>query len=119
MTFPLEVINKFLITCAEKYGALKLPESINHSVFLGEVQQFVQENVAGISKNDLDTRELNSLSATVYLLMGILIEGKTENLQKGFTINLKTEMSVGAGLGSSASFGVCLAAAFYFLVRYF
>uniref|UniRef100_A0A1B0CYD0 Mevalonate kinase n=1 Tax=Phlebotomus papatasi TaxID=29031 RepID=A0A1B0CYD0_PHLPP len=117
VTFPLEVINKFLSTCTEKYGALKLPESINHGVFLGEVQQFVRENVTGISKNDLDTRELNSLSATVYLLVGILIEGQTENLQKGFTINLKTEMSVGAGLGSSASFGVCLAAAFYFLVR--
>ncbi|XP_059616731.1 uncharacterized protein LOC132261780 [Phlebotomus argentipes] len=117
VSIPLDLVNKFLANCERKYSALKLPDELNHDVFMGEVRQFVEENVKLARKEALNGRELDSLSAFVYLLMGILIEGNIKSLQNGFSIDLKTEMSIGAGLGSSASFGVCLAAAFCLLVR--
>uniref|UniRef100_A0A1L8DYL1 Putative mevalonate kinase mvk/erg12 n=1 Tax=Nyssomyia neivai TaxID=330878 RepID=A0A1L8DYL1_9DIPT len=113
----LEAINKFLAICWEKYGAIEFPEGLNHDVFLEEVKNFVQETVKEGGKDFLDSIKLNSLSAVFYLLLGIFIEGQIRSVRKGIKIDLKTEMSVGAGLGSSASFGVCLAATFYLLAR--
>jgi mevalonate kinase len=38
-----------------------------------------------------------------------------ENISKGFDVTIDSDMSIGAGVGSSASFGVCLASGFYIL----
>ncbi|GAB0097097.1 Mevalonate kinase [Sergentomyia squamirostris] len=111
---PMALINKFVVKCTEKYGNLKFPEGINHTTFLEDVQQFIKENAKDIVE---DPRKFNSLSAAIYILTGVVIEAGLEVIPIGFTMDLKTEMSVGAGLGSSASFGVCLAAAFYLLAR--
>ncbi|XP_055684362.1 uncharacterized protein LOC129790714 [Lutzomyia longipalpis] len=116
ISISVEVINKFLATCWDNYGTLKLPEKLNHDVFLDEVRHFVQENVKD-DEGSLNSVKLNSLSASIYLLMGIFIDEQVQSLRKGIKIDLKTEMSVGAGMGSSASFGVCIAAAFYLLAR--
>lgn len=56
------------------------------------------------------SREKLSLQAFFYLLVCICQE---EGLTLGpFKVHVKTQLSIGAGLGSSASFAVCLAAAF-------
>lgn len=57
------------------------------------------------------SREKLSLQALFYLLVSICQE--EEGLTLGpFKVHVKTQLSIGAGLGSSASFAVCLAAAF-------
>lgn len=56
---------------------------------------------------------MNALSSTIYLMLGIFNENNLSGLTTGFNIELTSDMTVGAGLGSSASFAICLAATFY------
>ncbi|KAF5294906.1 hypothetical protein FQR65_LT10704 [Abscondita terminalis] len=58
-------------------------------------------------------RRLTSLTCIFYLYFGIL---RTVEL-KPFSINIETDLTVGAGTGSSASFAVTLAGAFIYYLR--
>uniref|UniRef100_A0AAG5DL68 GHMP kinase N-terminal domain-containing protein n=1 Tax=Anopheles atroparvus TaxID=41427 RepID=A0AAG5DL68_ANOAO len=69
------------------------------------------------------TQERFALGATLYIINRVL---RAEGIQSidpsavgpgGFKLSFSSEMSIGAGLGSSASFGVCLAAGAYALAR--
>lgn len=55
-----------------------------------------------------------TLLAIAYLLTGILIQNRCDEVKHGFAVTFKSGITLGAGLGSSASFAVCLSAAFYF-----
>lgn len=55
-------------------------------------------------------------AATLFLINKILrSEGVdiTKPLLHGFDVTIDSDMSIGAGLGSSASYAVCLSAGFY------
>ncbi|KAL6259751.1 hypothetical protein P5V15_009665 [Pogonomyrmex californicus] len=70
----------------------------------------VSNNFTG-TYNSIDERQTSSLQAFLYLLLFIAYE---ENIQITATIIVKlwSDLPVGKGLGSSASFAVCLAACF-------
>lgn len=76
----------------------------NHDNFYDHIQQFVRL----IGYNNLQQKL--SLEAFVYLL--IYISEKEQIDIKPAELHLSTELSVGAGLGSSASFAVCLSTCF-------
>lgn len=82
----------------------------SHDAFLQIVKTFVQLNVPALDDSNLE----KTLDAIVYLLTAIeLSEDPTRQLSSGFALTFKSQITTGAGLGSSASFAVCLAAAFY------
>lgn len=66
----------------------------------------------------MDDKSLCGLSSVFYLLVGILIDQKIDVVPKSFELRSETEMGIGAGIGSSASFGVCLAGIFYYFSKY-
>ncbi|KAF7414154.1 hypothetical protein HZH68_002643 [Vespula germanica] len=76
----------------------------NHDNLYDHIQQFVHN----IGYNN--PHQKLSLEAFFYLL--IYVSNKEEINIKPAEINLNTELSIGAGLGSSASFAVCLSACF-------
>lgn len=55
-----------------------------------------------------------TIFSVFYLLTGILVSNRCVELKYGFTLTMKSGLTMGAGLGSSASFGVCLAGIFHF-----
>lgn len=80
-------------------------ESIeNYELFYSQIKQFV--NIISYT----NPQQKLSLEAFFYLL--IYIVQKHEINLKPFQIHLNTELSVGSGVGSSASYAVCLAACF-------
>lgn len=111
-TIEVAAFNVFLQSIAQQYAGQKLPADINHEDFLAKVKCFVDENVRGVLTESEGLQKARC--SVVYLLTGILIGSGCSELKHGFVIGLKTGLTMGAGLGSSASFGVCLAAAFLF-----
>lgn len=87
-----------------------LPDAIDHERFLGEIQAFVDGQCSG----EHEERFHKARYAAFYLLTGALVAAKCEQLNYGFEMEFKSGLTMGAGLGSSASFAVCLATAFYF-----
>lgn len=61
--------------------------------------------------------EKKTLWAVLFLASGILLDNDFTTFQTSIDIRIESEMSIGSGLGSSASFGVCLASAFYFYTK--
>lgn len=76
----------------------------NYEVFYNEIREFVY--TIGYT----NIQQKLSLEAFFYLL--IYITQKQETDIKPFQIHMTTELSIGSGLGSSASFAVCLSACF-------
>lgn len=79
--------------------------SSGHNEFYKYVQKFVEQ----ISYETPSQKQ--GLEALFYLLIGI--SHKETLTIRAFYLNLDTELSIGSGLGSSASFAVCLATCFY------
>ncbi|XP_029166002.1 mevalonate kinase [Nylanderia fulva] len=90
------------------------PINENTDQLLEQVQKFVSLQQF-TSKYDGERSQKLSLQAVLYLLAYIAFE---EQIQiKPFSIHLITDLTVGSGLGSSASFAVCLAGCFLHWVR--
>jgi mevalonate kinase len=53
------------------------------------------------------------LTSTMYLLNHIFRAVGVKEVEHAFHVTIDSDMSIGAGMGSSASFGVCLAAGLY------
>lgn len=120
-TYQLSTFNKFLIKIQSKYNVEDLLNELGdrHDDFLALVQQFVYENT---KLNDITDDQLKiihrSMTGIIYLFTALYLNHVGSNnlepsLKKGFTIQLKSEIPIGAGLGSSAAFAVCISAAFY------
>ncbi|XP_018310036.1 mevalonate kinase [Mycetomoellerius zeteki] len=71
------------------------------------------ENLTDKSNDEIITEKQKlSLRAFFYLLVYIAYEERINIKETSFHVHLATELKVGTGLGSSASFAVCLAACF-------
>lgn len=110
---PLDAWNSFEGQLRNTYKDKDLPSQLDHEEFFKSVKEFVGEQFQSKEPSD---RELNAIMSFVYLLVGIKIQKGVESTP-AFDVTLETAMSIGAGLGSSASFGVCLAGAFVILCR--
>lgn len=92
-------------------------ENIEHDRFLSIVTDYVK-TCENVTQTNVEAYE-KTLSSIVYLLAAILISNADEasssvTLTEGFQLQFESDITMGAGLGSSASFGVCVAGAFYF-----
>lgn len=110
-TIDIITYNEFLKVIHGEFAGKTLPEHIDHEDFLSKIKIFVDQNVSGAIASEKFSK---ARYAVFYLLTGILADAGCAELKYGFELRLKSGITVGAGLGSSASFGVCLASAFYF-----
>lgn len=109
--FDLVAVNKFLTDVGDKFDMTNFLEisETSHDAFLEVVKSFVRTNVPAVDGNLEKT-----LSAILYLLIVIESCGESKRrLESGILLKFKSEISIGSGLGSSASFAVCLAATFH------
>lgn len=107
LSIPLDIILE--------YFQPSYPFNENTNRLLEQVEQFIilKQDFSG-TYTGLKQQKL-SLQAILYLLVYIAYE---EQMQiKSFSLHLSTELTVGAGLGSSASFAVCIAACFFHWAR--
>lgn len=81
----------------------------NYDLLYKQVQEFVSTLKCSTLQQKL------SMEAFFYLLIYIAYEEKID--LKSFHMHLNTQLSIGSGLGSSASFAVCLAASFLYWSR--
>lgn len=116
-TIELVDFNRFLQEITTEFGddAQHFPAALDHDQFLAKVQQFVGAHVRW---HDASPRFDKARYAVVYLLAAILCRHRCGALAFGFVVTLKSGITMGAGLGSSAAYGVCLAAAFHFYALY-
>lgn len=83
------------------------------------VQEFVLDHTKLDGTNDEQKSMLPKImSGIVYLLVALEAnyagtKGDDAILKRGFTIEFTSQIPIGAGLGSSAAFAVCVAAIFY------
>ncbi|KZC12739.1 PREDICTED: mevalonate kinase [Dufourea novaeangliae] len=98
ITIPLQQVQSFLLTNKDSTSAE------NYEIFYNQIKEFVS------TIGYFNLQQKLSLEVLFYLL--IYITQKDEMNIKPFQIQLNTELSISSGLGSSASFAVCIAACF-------
>lgn len=102
---PINLIkNNLLSSCDSSWDQ---PQELQHEDHLKKVDIFLQKAIPNF--DELQSVKKNSLRGFFYILSGIL-HGSV--LEKSIFVTVNTELTVGAGTGSSASFAVCLSAAF-------
>lgn len=104
-------MNDFVKSLSGKIPAFTSPKDLDHTLFMELLNQFYDDQ---FKEKNYYLRERNSILSFLYLLAGKKILFNATDPTPAFQLFLETEMSIGAGLGSSASFGVCLAGAFVF-----
>lgn len=89
------------------------PVRVDHDVYMNKINNLLNEIRPGFE--ELHNTQKNSLRALLYSLAGIY---GTANLDvMDFSLEMNTELTVGAGTGSSASFATCLCGVFVKLVQ--
>lgn len=115
LEIPLTEINEFL----HKFRSIHPGEKLECTAkLLEEVRQHVALVITTSPKQQHTQR---AYVAIYYLLAGTLLSAPEPNqtLQCGFQLQIDSELPVGTGLGSSASFGAALAAAFLIFAGHF
>ncbi|CAG9791273.1 unnamed protein product [Diatraea saccharalis] len=91
----------------------RLPDKLDHDQHLRRVDEFL--HLIKPNFDVLPTNQKNSLRSFLYLFSGII--GSTNVMVKSMDISIGSELTIGAGTGSSASFAVCLAGALIQLLK--
>jgi len=110
LSLPLHVFLNYFFSDNFKYSLIKDSNELHN-----RVKDFVDSLENVIDKNNSDTvikQQKSSLQAFFYLLVYIAYEEHINIRETSFRVHVSTELMVSAGLGSSASFAVCLAACF-------
>lgn len=114
LTAKLSLTNANLLLteldCHSKVQPMEFLEKIRESrdFFL----KYIEHN---LNERKLNEKEEMAIAATLYIFNRILKSEKVNNIKIGFDVTIDSDMSIGAGVGSSASYGVCLAAGFFIL----
>lgn len=85
----------------------KIPGHLDHDNHLRKVNEFLHKIKPNF--DELPNNQKNSLRSFLYMFSGIF--GSTNLQVKSMDISMGSELTIGAGTGSSASFAVCLAGA--------
>ncbi|CAH0402876.1 unnamed protein product [Chilo suppressalis] len=91
----------------------KMPDKLDHDQHLRRVEEFL--HIIKPNFDVLPSNQKNSLRVFLYMFSGIF--GSTDIRVKSLDISIGTELTIGAGTGSSASFAVCLAGALIQLLK--
>lgn len=91
----------------------RLPDKLDHDHHLRRVDEFL--HLIKPNFDVLPTNQKNSLRGFLYLFSAII--GSTSLVVKSMDISIGSELTIGAGTGSSASFAVCLAGALIQLLK--
>lgn len=112
---PLEEFNEFLAKFRRTHPDEKFECTAK---LLDEVRKQVAHIVTTTPQQHHKQR---ACLAIYYLLSGTLLSAPKPDvsLEQGFELHIDSELPIGAGLGSSASFGTALAAAFLLLAGHF
>lgn len=100
---PLQLINKEIVKCK---NYIEDPEKLPHEEHLKQVELFVKSGI--LNFDNLDIKQRVALLTVFYVVFGIF-GGKELN---GFDMICQSDLTIGAGTGSSASYAVCLAGVF-------
>ncbi|XP_014475947.1 PREDICTED: mevalonate kinase [Dinoponera quadriceps] len=100
LSVPLQKIKDFFFSFSFDY------RSGDHNLLYDKVRQFV-------ATIDRATTSRQTLSLEVFFYALVLVSYEEQVVLKPFRIHLDTCLSINSGLGSSASFSVCLATCFY------
>ncbi|XP_058821453.1 uncharacterized protein LOC131683461 [Topomyia yanbarensis] len=112
-SLSLESFNQFL-TQYDCHGSLQPLE------FLKEMRssdKFIFAPFVIDQPSEQSIKERFSLGTTLYLLNRVLRCEGISALFDGFRLTIKSVMSIGAGLGSSAGYGVCVSAGTYIISK--
>lgn len=117
-TLPLEPTVRILFHPKLEPGitgkfSWRLPDKIDHESHLRRVDEFLHQIRPNFDA--LQNNQKNSLRSFLYVFSGIF--GSTTLPVKSMEISLGSELTIGAGTGSSASFAVCLAGALIQLLK--
>ncbi|XP_036331175.1 mevalonate kinase [Rhagoletis pomonella] len=114
----LQQFNDFVNDFRVKYPGSKVDYTAK---LLEEVRDVVTKQVEGALSNSNKQQAQKAFLSIYYLLTGAVLSAPNAELalQSGFQVNIDTEMNIGSGLGSSASFGAVLSAAFLLLTGHF
>lgn len=124
ITFIYERLNlttKMLVSKANEFLAnLDCHESLKPMDFLLKLRQskeFILKFIDfGSDEIKMDDKGEMAVCATLYIFNRILRAEKIKSIDKGFTVKIDSDMSIGAGVGSSASYGVCLSGKMIFFI---
>lgn len=126
ITFVYERLNlstKMLVSKANEFlTEFDCNESLKPMEFLQRIRQckeFVLNFIDfGCDGRKLDDKGEMAICATLYIFNRILRAEGIKSIDKGFTVKIDSDMSIGAGVGSSASYGVCLSSKIIILLIY-
>lgn len=117
-TIPLEPILNSLFNPKLANGitgkfSWRLPERLDHEHHLKRVDEFL--HIIKPNFDALPNNQKNALRSFLYVFSGIF--GSTSLPVRAMEISMGSELTIGAGTGSSASFAVCLAGALIQLLK--
>lgn len=112
LTSQLSIANANLLL-----SELDCNESLQPTEFLQKIRNSKDFILKYIEHNNderkLSDKEELAVCATLFILNRIFKCEKIKIIKNGFEVIIDSDMSIGAGVGSSASYGVCLAAGFF------
>lgn len=105
--FTLKNANQFLndFDCLEKYQPMEFLQKLRTS-------KETVLNYVDVTRELVD-KEFMAIAATLYIFNRIFRSESILSFNAAFKIAIDSDISIGAGCGSSASYGVCLSAGFY------
>jgi len=108
-SLTLDNINDFL----KEINCLDEVEPMTFLSKLRESRDFIFKYVTLSPTAKLSSSIEMAVGVTLFLLNKILKSESIDTVTKGCQIDISSDISIGAGLGSSASYGVCIAAGCY------
>lgn len=110
LSLPLHVFLDYFFSDNFNYSLVKDNDQLHNHVkdFVDSLKNVIDKN----NSNAVIKQQKSSLQAFFYLLVYITYEEHINIKETSFHVHMSTELMVSAGLGSSASFAVCLAACF-------
>ncbi|XP_034476417.1 mevalonate kinase [Drosophila innubila] len=120
LEIDLNEFNAFLANFRSKYPG---DQSESTAKLMEEVRAEVAKQLERTGGNSSPKQHTQRAFISIYyLLAGAVLTAPSESsltLQSGFQVQVDTELNVGAGLGSSASYGAALATAFLIMAGHF